>query len=366
LGEDILAGKFENEKKTVWVILLGVFLFAAPVFPQSTSLDFPTPVSTDQIAGRIRARDIGDSRLTSHYYLFETGTGDVLLNIETSNLNGDVDIYTAGSLKPLLKASVYAVGYATVMQRQVYLRLPSRLILRIEGRTPNDDPGIYKIKFSGVFKPVAVSSVPRNPGDPRVSSSEASEGAVARVNSAGTIIEEIKPIPPPETPKAPKTTTTTAATKNTPRARVRTNASAPKPKPAETSKPKSPAPDNTTSKTKTIDKSKTPDKAADKAKEKAAGDTEASKRATGAKTSPGAKKSPVSKATTAGKAKEEPADPLAGVSLMIKMKDGDRLSYPMSDVVRVNVDKSVVTVVLKNGEIHRLSLLDISEMKIGH
>jgi hypothetical protein len=349
---------------TIFVVTTLVFVFSA--FAQSTNLDFPTPVLTDQIAGRIRARDIGDSRLTSHYYIFESGTGDVVLNIETSNLNGDIDIYTAGSLRPLLKASVYAVGYATVMQRQVYLRIPSRLILRVEGRTPGDDPASYAIKFGGVFKPIAASAVKRNPGDPKVSGSEASEGAVARVNSAGTIIEEIKQPPPPEPPKETVTARSTGKEKAKPATTVDTRpksaASTTAPTAATTGKPKTTAPEKpktgTTAK-KTPEKPKT---AAETAKSSTSAKKAAENKTAENKT--GVESKPKSTAAVT-KPPKNVSDPLAKVSLEVEMKDGRRLKYPMNDVLRINVDKTVVTIMLKNGDIERLSLLDIEEMKIG-
>ena len=347
----MLAGKLENKKSRILLALFGAVILVSASFAQSTDLEFPTPVSSDQIAGRIRARDIGDSRLTTHYFVFETGTGDVLLNIETSNLNGDIDVYTAGSLKPLLKASVYALGYATVIQRQVYLRLPSRLILRVEGRTPNDDPAAYAIKFGGVFKPIAASAVPRDPGTPKVSGSGTSEGARARVSSVGTIIEEIKPPAPPI--QAPKETPITTTARNTGN--------------------KGNSPSNTSQAKPTVAKSPgSNNRAVVPVKPKGNIPTGAS----ASKTSPAAAKTntAATKTNTSGKPKttgttisppKNPPDPLAGVSLVLDMKDGSREKYSMTDVLRVNVDKTIVTIVLKNGEIHRLSLLDIAEMKIG-
>ncbi|HEV7643646.1 MAG TPA: hypothetical protein VGO50_06825 [Pyrinomonadaceae bacterium] len=347
--------KLEFQKKSFFLVLFGILAFVSPIFAQSTNLDYPTPVLTDQIAGRIRARDIGDSRLTSHYYIFETGTGDVVLNIETSNLNGDIDIYTAGSMRPLLKASVYAVGYATVMQRQVYLRIPSRLVLRIEGRTPGDDPASYAIKFGGVFKPIAASAVKRNPGDPKVSGSEANEGAVARVNSAGTIIEEIRQPPPPVPPK--ETVKNTGKEKAKPATTVDTRSkSVSKPTAAAaTGKPKT---DTTAKKTETektaAAKARTPEKP------KTGSET--------AKSSSSGKKPAETKPKSTAAVTKPPknvSDPLAKVELVVDMKDGRKLKYAMNDVLRVNVDRNVVTIILKNGDIERLSLLDIEEMKIG-
>ncbi len=363
-----MTGKYKNRRRSFIAASLAAFLLlcVSAVFAQSTNLEFPTPVTSGEIRGRIRARDLGDSRMTSHYYLFEAENGDVLLNIESSNLNGDIDIYTAGSLKPLLKASVYAVGYATAMQREIYLRLPSRLILRVEGRTPNDDPADYRIKFSGVFKPMAASSVPKNPGDPRVTGSEATEGAVARVNSVGTIIEEIKPPPPKEEPKKEPPPKTVAA-KNTAREKPKippaaaSRAKTPeikeaKPKPADTKpKPVSGSGEKGSGETKpktvtkTVDKTKTVPPAAAAIKKPPT-------------TTPA---KPKSKTVVTVDSSKLPPDPLAGVFLVIKFKDDSDVRYAMGLVERVNVNNGMLTVVLKNGGILRRPLIDVAEMKIG-
>jgi hypothetical protein len=338
-----------NRELLVTGLLAAVILACASAgFSQSTNLDYPTAVVTDQISGRIKARDLGDSRLTSHYYIFETETGDVLLNIEAANLNGDIDVYTAGSMRPLLKASVYALGYSTVIQRQVYLRIPSRLILRVEGRTPNDDPGTYAIKFGGVFKAMARSAV-KDPGSPTVSGS-ADDGAVARVSSVGTIIEEIKrPEPPVTPPVKPVVAKNTSGSRSRPGTTGATGAIT-RPKSSASSTEKPPVTKPATA--------KKPDKTGAENPKTDILVNKAPVRATGA-----SRKSPATKT-----AKEEPkkaADPLEGVSLLIRMKDGTYVKYAMNDVLRVGVDKLIVTVILKNGQIQRLSLLNIEEMKIG-
>ena len=75
-------------------------LFFALLFPfaaaaQSTDPNFPTAVTTNEIDGTIKARDIGDSRLTSYFYAFDGGQGDVFINVVTRNFTGDIDVFTA-------------------------------------------------------------------------------------------------------------------------------------------------------------------------------------------------------------------------------------------------------------------------------
>jgi DNA polymerase III gamma/tau subunit len=254
------------------------------------------------------------------------------------------------------------------MQRQVYLRIPSRLILRIEGRTPGDDPASYTIKFGGVFKSIAASAVKRNPGDPKVSGNEASEGAVARVNSAGTIIEEIRQPPTPEPPKetgkntakekAKPATTVDTRSKSVSKPAVAANTG--KPKTTAQEKPKTDLSVKKIESEKTAAKTKTPVE-----KPKTGAET--------AKSSSSAKKLPENKTdeskpkptSAVTKPPKNVSDPLAKLELVVDMKDGRKLKYAMNDVLRVNVDRSVVTIILKNGDIERLSLLEIEEMKIG-
>ena len=60
---------------------------------QSTDQNFPTPVTTNQILGTIKARDIGDSRLTTYFYAFDGEQGDIFINVVSKNLSGDIDIF---------------------------------------------------------------------------------------------------------------------------------------------------------------------------------------------------------------------------------------------------------------------------------
>src|SRR5687767_5722910 len=72
---------------------------------QSSDIAMPSPVRSNEVTGTISARDIGDPRLTDHYYAFTGTPGDVLITIDSRNLNGDVDVFTSSGLRPLLKIS---------------------------------------------------------------------------------------------------------------------------------------------------------------------------------------------------------------------------------------------------------------------
>src|SRR5687768_18175464 len=150
-----------------FVSFLVFFLLGATVtFAQSTDVGSPTPVRSNTVSGKISARDLGDSRLTDHYYAFTGTPGDLLITIQSSNLNGDLDVFTAVTLRPLLKLTLYAESTSPVT-KGIYLRKREDLILRVEARSPNDDPGTYRLYFGGAFEPL--------PGGPEIAEAESAE-----------------------------------------------------------------------------------------------------------------------------------------------------------------------------------------------
>jgi hypothetical protein len=113
-------------------------------------------VRSNTVFGSIAARDLGDARLTDHYYAFTGTPGDLLITVQSNNLNGDVDVFTAGTLRPLLKLTLYA-EIATPVTKGIYLRKREDLILRVEARSPNDDEGTYRLSFGGSFEPMSAA-----------------------------------------------------------------------------------------------------------------------------------------------------------------------------------------------------------------
>src|SRR5688572_19910843 len=132
----------------VGFLLVVLIVSASLSFAQSLDVGAPTPVRSNTVTGRIAARDLGDSRLTDHYYAFTGIPGDLLITIQSTNLNGDLDVFTAVTLRPLLKLNLYAESGAPVT-KGIYLRKRESLILRIEARSPNDDEGSYRLYFGG-------------------------------------------------------------------------------------------------------------------------------------------------------------------------------------------------------------------------
>jgi hypothetical protein len=327
-----------------------IFFCLLTVRAQSTNQDFPTPITGSEISGKIPARDVGDARLTNYFYVFNGNQGDVFINVTATNLNGDIDVFTVGSLRPLTKISLYAGESATETGRVIYLRKPEKLILRIEGRSPNDNPATFRIKFAGSFVPLEASAETVEPKLPEIKSDENNN---VRVNSVGTIIE-IKPRPTP----TPKETTAKVAKEEKPDHEVKdeekTDAEAEKEASekvvvtGETPKAKEEAPAKTPS--KTTPRRKTPP-ASNTSKTKSPANVAK------AKTPP--------KTTKTETPKETPPNPLADVRLIVLFKDGTKIERPMSEVLRVNVDnKGMLTIVTKDGKIERHSILDVAKMTI--
>lgn len=170
-----------------------LFLLSSVATGQSTDSSRPTPVGTNSIEGHIEPRDFGDSRLTQYYYSFAGGPGDLLITIESSDLDGDIDLFTANGLRPVTKLSIYTTNSKTLVSKTAFLRKQEPLILRIEARTLGDKAGVYNIKFGGAF---IASTVPKNPAGLENSANKDSDSTKSepsggrRVNSIGARIDE--------------------------------------------------------------------------------------------------------------------------------------------------------------------------------
>src|ERR1041385_2424591 len=126
---------------------------AQQVSAQSTDQSLPTPVLANDLNGKIAALDLGDPRATRHFYAFAASPGDLLITVDSKNLDGDIDVFTAITFRPLMKASVYSTAQSAAVTKGIYLRAHQLLILRVEARTPNDAPGTYQLHFGGTFEP---------------------------------------------------------------------------------------------------------------------------------------------------------------------------------------------------------------------
>jgi hypothetical protein len=321
---------YRNRLSTLLSVLLLLFVLGTNGAAQSTDLEYPTPVRTNEVSGTIAPRDLGDPRLTRYFYAFRGTPGDLIITAESENLEGDIDVFTAGVLRPLAKISMYAGGAKSAGSKTIYLRTRESLILRVEARTPNDTEGSFRVLFSGAFEPLGSEVPDPEPVIPTLSSAtSAPQGR--RVTATGARIEE--PEPPP-----------TAATTQ-----------------PENNAPATPAPDSPAS-------TGTPTTAT----------TEA------AKTEPVRPRTPRNRrprtprvtrprpATTARKtpAPVEPAETppaaeaAAGPRLIIETKDGMKVERYMTNVRRVTVDRGQIVVVTTDGKIDRQPMSNILRVAI--
>lgn len=350
-------------------ILAAVFLLAsASAIAQSTDQMFPTPVRTSEINGTIKARDIGDSRLTTYYYTFEGDQGDLFINIQSSNFTGDIDVYAKEGMRPLTKVVIYAdISPQNETGRVVYLRKPETIILRIQGRSPGDDNADFRIKFAGSFAASKAKDIDL-PDMPKVDTAVA--GSVP-VNSVGTRIpspqEPERPVGEPaatakkEEAKADKAETPSAedqagVSKDERSADADDDAKASKLKvvvtdPTEdTVKPSEPS---------SVKTAAVPRPRSARTRRKAAP-------ARTAKNVPPPAEGNAADATQPRKEekKSRPADPMASVRLVVYFKDGSKVERTMSDVLRFSVERAILTVISKDGSIGRYNMIDVQKVSI--
>jgi hypothetical protein len=303
------------------LLLFCLIAFTGVAAAQSTDQNFPTSVTSNQIVGQIKARDIGDPRLTSLYYAFDGVQGDIFINVVTRNFVGDIDVFTRDSLRPLTKIVVFDSG-ANETGRLIYLRKQERLLLRIQGRTPGDEAANFQIKFAGSF--IALKPAKDEP-PPTISDEDGSN-----VNTVGTKLPpkpvETKPVATVEKKPEPVKEAPASEVK-----RVEPKSEEPK-----ASKPEVVVGSTIRPPLKIEAPAKTPPR------------TTAAKK-------PAPEKRP---------AKEKAPDPLASIKLMILMKDGSVIERQMNEVVRFSVDKGILVVILKDGGISRFPIVDVARVTI--
>ncbi|MFL6229588.1 MAG: hypothetical protein ACJ741_12500 [Pyrinomonadaceae bacterium] len=363
------------------------FIACRAASAQSGDLSAPTPVIGGEIAGRITALDIGDARLTSHFYTFGARPGDLELTVESNNLEGDIDLFAAGNMRPLSQVTLYA-GLNSTVTRTVFFRRDETVILRVQARTPGDADGTYRIRLGGTFAPSTAPMPVESAGNAPVASDAAREktarGNTRRVNSIGARIEEPKPeaTPVPVAPSPSETTSATAPTAanssntkgattrrpTTRRGTTRRGTTQPSAASTESAKaePSTSASAEPSAKTENTPTESAPTKAG-------------TNRARGSRT-PRAKASnkPATTNTAspsteaAAPASAEPASPGAtalglespGSRLILEMRGGERIVREMSEVRRVSVEGRFVVIFLKNGRVERQQLADVARMSI--
>ncbi len=353
--------------KQFCMALIGTLFCAAAVFSQSTDQQFPTPVTENVVESRIIARDIGDSRLTNYYFTFDGDQGDLFINIVTNNLTGDIDLFRLDDLAPITKISVYGDLSESETGRVVYLRKREKLLLRVQGRTPNDEPAIFRIKFAGSFIAANTDETEAQPELPTVKAQNKS-GIV--VNSIGTVIEGRKTDRPKavvaksdvETKPEPEAETIAKGVPIAENDKVAENKEPEKEQTpeTETSKVEVVVTDNIKAETpkKTVVKSKTPKKIrrSRKVAEKPVAEV-IEEKAEAAKVQPKETEKPAVEENT-------PAKTLASIRLVVLFKDGSKIERPMNEVLRFTVDDGVLTIISKDGRIGRYSIFDVEKTTI--
>ncbi|HZG52239.1 MAG TPA: hypothetical protein VEZ40_08885, partial [Pyrinomonadaceae bacterium] len=223
---------------------LALLLLLTNVASQAQSIDLnsPTPVLSNEIAGSIAPLDIGDARSTRFFYTFNGLPGDLELTVESYNLEGDVDIFLAGNMRPLTKVTLYAGTSSNRSAKTVYLRRDEPLILRVQARTPNDAEGTYRIRLGGAFRPASPLATDAGaPGESTAANASPASTApggnrnVRRVSSVGARIAEpvaevaqeeratleatpeAMPAAAKKTPAAPRPARTRSGARRTPR-----------------------------------------------------------------------------------------------------------------------------------------------------
>lgn len=337
----------------VLLLLVCIAGLAGIATAQSINIASPSPVRTNELVGTIAARDIGDARLTDHFYAFTGTPGDVLITVESGNLNGDIDVFTSNGLRPLLKFTIYA-GSTSPITKSIYLRTREELLLRVEGRTPNDETGTYKLHFGGSFEPITTG--------PLLAESEPASNPTAtpmtrtgkkgrRVSSVGARIEEppapeVAVVPTVETPpseaKEPESKTANpkaSSKKSRARRPVRRRGRSSEPEKTE----------------ETTAKNESENKPPAEGSKVAPGTTPPKKRPT--------RRSATARGVTKPPGEQEPQD--SGPRLVIETSDGTLIDRYMTSVRRVTVENGQVVVVGKDGKIQRVQLADVVRMSIS-
>ncbi len=326
--------KGQKQLETLIATLMLVLAATIEVATQSTDVSFPTAVAANEIDGRILPRDIGDARPTRHFYIFTGTPGDLVVTVESKNLNGDVDVFAAG-MRPLTKITLYAGVDSSTATKSIYLRRQERLILRVEARSMNDAEGTYRIRFDGAFAPASSEMIAQSENNrltvPVVSSKQPSG---RRVTSVGGTVEadsnEAKTNDVIETKESFSSASASVAVAK----------SEPKPSP--------PVKTITTPQPVVVRATRTRPRRPRPGRVR--GDSLPRKSAPATK--------PVPSPT--------PPIPTISTRLIIETRDGERLEREMSTVRRITVENGQLIIVMKDGKSQKQSMTNVLRMAIEH
>ncbi len=361
---------------TAWFVSVA----AIAAVGQSIDVGSPTPIYANETAGQIAPRDVGDARLTRHFYTFSGREGDLIITVESTNLNGDVDLYTASTLRPLAKVTLYAGSSATTASKSVYLRHEEALVLRVEARSAGDAEGTYRIRFAGAFAPSTVvsdstpaESVPSSVAPParRDKTARRASATGARLpeteeEKAARMEMEAKERAEKEAEAERKENARREAAEREERARReaaerRASAAAARRaarvEPPATIEPASPKPTTTTPRRASASRRNSRRGVRSATRENAS----PSERANTPAESLAAPSSTPSAAAAAPAPESQPA---GGARLILETKDGLKLERNMATVRRVTIENNQIVIVNRNGKVERQPLTNILRMSI--
>ncbi|HKS30488.1 MAG TPA: hypothetical protein VJS44_21860 [Pyrinomonadaceae bacterium] len=338
MSKTISAPAFRNRIVTLLAFLL---LTATGALAQSTSVDQPTPVTSNRVSGEITARDIGDSRLTRHFYVLTGTPGDLVVTVESRNLNGDIDLFQSGTLRPLAKVSIYAGELSTSTSKSIYLRQRETIILRVEARTPNDDRGEYRITFSGGFEAMAAPAETDTATEQPAVAARRNSGT-RRVSSVGARIDEpvetAKTATPETATERPADSGSAAENRSSDNAATETS-----PQPVTTARAQRPPTSRSTTGRRRRGRA-TPSRPPE----------------TATQNSP----EPVTAGEPPPVVAARPTGIEAGAKLVIETRDGMRVERFMNTVRRVTVENGQIVVVMRDGKVTRHPMASVTRMAI--
>jgi hypothetical protein len=355
---------------------------------QSGDANYPTPVFANEVVGRISPRDVGDPRRTSHFYTFRGTEGDLSVTFDSTELTGDVDVFTATTLRPLLKITL--LGDAAHVTKSFYIRSEETLVLRVQARAVGDAEGTYRVTFGGSFEPAPPELAnSQQPSAPTVKETESRDRNARRATSTGARIEEpvaapsnetakeAKPAPPPAATPSRRTTSSAArsraSARNAPR---RTRSTAPTPQAGATKSETGEAKNTGTSgessngDANSAGQPSTETNGVTNSNESAAATppkpAPATRRRPARTTRRSAGESGPARADSGGQPSNAPAtsEPLPKQRLLIITKSGTMIERDMDTVRRVTVENNQVVVVTKDGKIIREPLANVLKMSI--
>jgi len=122
---------------------------SAQVEAQSVDQSAPTKIPGAEVISTVIPRPEGDPRLTTHFFSLDVRQGDLYLNVVHRNFVGDVDVFSIDARRPLGKLTVVESVVEREIGRVLFIRNSGQVLIRVEGRTLNNDEAVYRLKFGG-------------------------------------------------------------------------------------------------------------------------------------------------------------------------------------------------------------------------